>query len=66
MSQPQPGDTRIVDQPGLVRRTLKGVTKFNPGGVFKVLQTYQETGRLKGPNADYVTYQWVDTEFVEE
>jgi hypothetical protein len=65
MANPQPGDTRIVTVLGSVRTTLNGVTKYQPGTTYGVIQTYSETGRLSLGGRDLITYKWVNTAFAD-
>lgn len=66
MSSPQIGDTRIINHPGNIRKTINGVTKYKVGEVFQVRQTYQVVQSLNNfLGRDYLVCQWVDTEFVE-
>lgn len=59
------GDVRIIDHPGHIRKTLKGVTKFEPGTLFKVKQVYSIIKEVTFLGKDIKECGWVDDEFVE-
>ena len=66
MADPQVGDTRVVPWPGIKRKTLKGVTKYDSMAVFHIRQIYTHVRSFKNIVGDDVrSYSWVDDEFVD-
>lgn len=65
MADNQIGDVRIINHPGHIRKTLKGVSKYGVGEMFQIKQVYTVKRSFKLLGKDMLECSWVDVEWVE-